>query len=346
MRANFEQVGSSFFLTAGRNQFRSLWVRDFCFSVPALLEMKEEKLVRDQLDLIWSHQNSEGLIPRGLDSMSPKLRVVRALLKRESEPLVMPLRPEYFGEHGTIAIDSCLLMIWASVCYAERASDGQAWLKSKKHAIETTLNYLLRFEDHGLLVQPKYSDWQDSVKRKGKTSYVNLWWWWSLRVAEKYGWAFKGLPRAKDVEHEFRKIFLRDGLYRSLSVGPWISLDTNLLMIYLDLEKDPQDLWSRVKELPSYCTSPNYPSHMVSFFTRASSYRHYHDETLWTWLLGLRLVIAQKMEDREAYEIFRVSLEQELLDEPGIPELMQHKNWLLPCERPFSWGSAWIYLGT
>lgn len=130
LRANFEQVGSSFFLTAGRNQFRSLWVRDFCFSVPALLAMDETPLVRDQLDLIWSHQNEAGLFPRGLDSMSPKLRVLRAVCKLQSRP-----------------------------------------------SITKALQYLLGFEDRGLLLQPKFSDWQDSVRRKGKTSFVNLWWW-------------------------------------------------------------------------------------------------------------------------------------------------------------------------
>lgn len=344
LRANFEQVGSSFFLTAGRNQFRSLWVRDFCFSVPALLAMGESKLVRDQLDLIWSHQNEAGLLPRGLDSMSPKLRVVRAVLKLQSRPLEMPLEAEYKGEHGTIALDSCLLTIWASFLYAEHTQD-QAWLEQLRPVINKTLQYLLGYEDRGLLLQPKFSDWQDSVRRKGKTAFVNLWWWWVLREIEGRGWQFRGLPLAEDVEHEFKRTFLRDGHYRSLAVGPWVSLDVNLLMIYLGLEKDPKALWEIVKELPPMCTSPNYPSHMVSFFTRMSGYRHYHDETLWTWLLGLRLVVAKQVQDEIAYKIFRRSLEQELSGEEFVPELLRELSLLLESESPFSWGAAWIYLG-
>lgn len=345
LRANFEQVGSSFFLTAGRNQFRSLWVRDFCLCVPALLEMGELQLVRDQLNLIWSHQDTEGLLPRGLDSISPKLRVMRAVLKLQSRPLEMPLEPEYKGEHGTIAIDSCLLTIWASFVYAERVSDS-AWLEQLRPLINKGLQYLLGYEDRGLLLQPKFSDWQDSVRRKGKTAFVNLWWWWILREIEKHGWAFRGLPLSKDVEREFRASFLRDGQYRSLTMGPWVSLDVNLLMIYLGLEKDPQSLWEIVKERPPQCTSPNYPSHMVSFFTRVSGYRHYHDETLWTWLLGLRLVVAKKMQDEIAYQSFRRSLEQELSGEEFVPELLRELSLLLESERPFSWGAAWIYLGS
>ena len=82
LKANIISTSEGPMLAAGHSHFRTLWTRDFCFSVPGLLLIGERDLARRQLELIWKHQRKDGLLPRGIDVMAPQLRVIMSLLKR------------------------------------------------------------------------------------------------------------------------------------------------------------------------------------------------------------------------------------------------------------------------
>ncbi|RYZ97831.1 MAG: hypothetical protein EOP11_21490, partial [Proteobacteria bacterium] len=107
IEANLVETEKGLFLTAGGNQFRTLWTRDFCFSVPGLLAAGWRDLVERQLGLILSFAEFSQL-PRGIDPLNPKLRVVWGTAFRFLPPpfanaYAKPLKAEYLGEHGTPA---------------------------------------------------------------------------------------------------------------------------------------------------------------------------------------------------------------------------------------------------
>ncbi len=76
LRKNMIKTPEGLLLAAGGHQFRTLWVRDFCYSVPGLLQMGQADLVEKQIRFIVRYKCEDGLLPRGFDVLSPKLRVL------------------------------------------------------------------------------------------------------------------------------------------------------------------------------------------------------------------------------------------------------------------------------
>ena len=181
LRSNIRSKTGQNFLVAGANQFQTLWVRDFCFSVPALILIGESNLAEQVLDHICLFKDKEGFLPRGLDFIDPKIRVVcatfgisQAILPKSLRGSIKSfgnfigskkLRPEWTGEHGTNAFDSNVLV---ALSYLQL------------NIPEKALPLLEVYNKHltnGLLRQDGYSDWQDSAKRTGVRLYLNCLAW-------------------------------------------------------------------------------------------------------------------------------------------------------------------------
>jgi glycogen debranching enzyme len=170
IEANILKYPEASFVTAGGNQFKTLWVRDFCYSVPGLLALEYSSLVKKQLQLILQYRHQNGFLPRGLDVMAPQLRVVLNLLFKKLSFYNYPenhndfksrITPEYFGEHKTVAFDSNILFVLAYLKYAEKTSDHFI----SPDALLDLLNVYQSYYSDGFFVQPPFSDWQDSACR-------------------------------------------------------------------------------------------------------------------------------------------------------------------------------------
>lgn len=88
-----------------------------------------------------------------------------------------PLISEYLGEHGTPAFDSNILTVLGALQYADKSGDMQWFDSQKENILKAYKFYDDKFSKKELIKQPKYSDWQDSVSRKGHTFYVNFLYW-------------------------------------------------------------------------------------------------------------------------------------------------------------------------
>lgn len=84
LEANIVSLPQGEFLAAGTHQFGSLWTRDFCFSVPALLTLQKFSLVKNHLNYLITHRRSDGLVSIYADSMNPMLRVVTGSVNHEA----------------------------------------------------------------------------------------------------------------------------------------------------------------------------------------------------------------------------------------------------------------------
>lgn len=88
-----------------------------------------------------------------------------------------PLLPEYIGEHGTPALDSNALTVIGAIQYYQKTNDVR-WLQFHTEQMKKALEfYAPYFSRRGLIRQPRYSDWQDSVQRSGHSFYVNFLYW-------------------------------------------------------------------------------------------------------------------------------------------------------------------------
>ncbi len=366
LTGNIVEHSTGKYLSAGQHQFRSFWTRDFCWSVPGLLAIGRADVVRDHLGLLLKSMHpDDGLVPRAIDSINPKIRVVRATLAyafgiehQQSAP-TKELRPEYKEQNGHACIDGNLLTILATLAYVDATGD-HAFLTDNTDALQRALAFYENRRDGQLVVQPGFSDWQDSVKREGKTFYTNV--LWSVTLSELARRGLFGITeqRASDTRAAVHEAFFDSttGLYKSLEKGPQISMDGNLLAIDLGFSKgtDAQrlyaamkvhPLWSAANGMPGVVTMPDYPWASRNWTVRLVGLGHYHDRLAWSWITAMSAKVASRMGDQPEAERILDGLESLIARDQTVAEIYEPKRtmkpwerWLYQSERPFSWGAA------
>lgn len=390
---NLHKIEGKSYLLAGPHQFASLWTRDFCHSISALLKMNLPHVVYDHLNLLMQLQNHEGLIPRIIDHLRPEVRVIKNCLHqftasvKPPPPPQTPLNAYYHDEHGSKAIDSNLLYILGCLDYLEFIKNKSTLPnfppgKLKKSLSKALLYYQIHIDPQdGLLRQSSFSDWQDSVRRVGKTSYTNFLYLHTIQRLweyEKKDSSFlekTSIPLSEQkelLEKNIFKLFYNSdiGLFRSLTGREYYSLDANLMCLDFDLFSDQIDfkkLWSSIKkseliqikkshhlgitssQVLTPCTYPIYPFFWHSSASMISGIFNYHDQNIWSWLMAYTGVIAYKMKDAElALEIKR-QVSDLLVRDQTVNEVFANQENLTPLqtylyksEAPFSWGAAYI----
>jgi hypothetical protein len=373
LESNIVTLASGSYVRAGGTHFGSLWTRDFAWAVGGLLEIDRADVARNHLSALLSAMGRGGLIPRVLDSTPSWARVFIGMLTHKARPLRDPLKPEYRGEHNTIAIDSNLLVMRASLQYIRATGDLNFW---QEHLLRwpELMNFYSPYRWQGWIVQEAYGDWQDSVKREG-VSFLTNYLYWEVRqdliellgperVRAMFGFTVDEqdqlLQRLWDTFYSERA-----GLFRShLNTGELVSLDGNLLVLLRDdffpTEADRLHLYRNLKRsnlwsgqpLPGRASTPEYPRRWRSFNTRVVGLHHYHDTMVWTWLTGLSLKVAATMNDKVEVERILKELAPRLERDGGVTEiwvvdeeLSPFRSRLYRSENPFSWGAGLILEG-
>ena len=352
-------------VTAGGHQFRTLWVRDFCYSVPGLLAMGCDELVERQIRLIAKNIRN-GLVPRGLDEINPKVRVLRHTVLRflpslsDESKYSRPPKPEYLGEHGTPAFDSGLLLLRAAADFA--LLTGKA-LPLSPTEIQNLLSYYEAHWREELLWQPAFSDWQDSVRREGHILLTQLLYLDAVEKLKKLG--FKNLhEKAEPLQKQILKKFYRSdiGLFSENPDHNQFSLDSHTFLLTKSLllpELEKKLLYANLKQSPLWKSDPipgrpiypNHPMGSVSWTTKLIGLTHYHDECLWGWLIAEAVKTARQMGDlpeaeRISCAFAKLTSEQDFLGEiyaVSGEEIRPWKNFWYQSECPFTWTAAkWL----
>ncbi len=360
LEANLVQTSRGALFAAGGHQFRTLWVRDFCFSVPGLIAAGFTEIVEAQIQLFLSHLSPEGMAPRGLDVIDPKLRVLSATALRGLPERVHPrafdyqrneLRAEYLGEHGTPAFDSGLLLIRATRDFAQ--ATHRAFPISETH-----LDAIWKFYEPArspihpaLLHQPAFADWQDSARRQGLVLHTQLLHLQAAEWLEQSGLRNAGRrPSTSEIRDGISRQFapLASGLRPEFPDAQQVSLDSHALLIRENLLGGSSALWSALQDSP-WMTSPglpirpHYPRSEVSWTTQAVGLRHYHDGLKWGWIIAESAAICYSQGDRARGDQCLVALAKmedgrflsEVFDDRGRFDGIRYRS-----ESPFTWTAA------
>jgi len=351
------------FLFAGKSQFRSFWTRDFCFSIPALLMMGKPEVVRDHLLYLVENRDENNLIARLLFVNNFKLQIIaktglRKFFNKEGRVYDSnsKVHVSILGEHGTPSFDSNLLVILGLFSlYEDKGREFDFDINQHKDSILEMYVYYESYFSEGLITQPAYSDWQDSVKREGKTSYLHVLYWFVSKKISEYDF-FE--TKHDEVKTKIFDSFIdsETGLLISIMGKPNISLGTNLLALeygffenplekYTQLKKTP--LW-RADNLPGLATYPNYIKKNKSITTNWSGLEHYHDNMVWSWLIGKSIKVSKMMGDTKdaqtsIAQLYELVIRDETILEIYEPDtLNEFITTLYDAEHDFSWGSAAI----
>jgi glycogen debranching enzyme len=368
LRANIRSVDGEngrprSIVVAGGNQFGSAWTRDFCFAVGGLLKAGEHQAVRDTLDALLAHQRADGLLPRLLDSYSPFTRFARSLLGARI-PLKSPLHPNFVSDHFVRSVDSNALVVQAACRYAIEA-DRPAWAGLALTKLERAMAYYDRLEENGLVRQPPFSDWKDTVSaRRGAVFLTQLQIWAAHNALARL---YASLGRTRDAERSRSraaalarvadKAFWDEqrGFYRDTLSRPLLSCDSNLAAAawgFCTEERaarivraiDRAGLWTpwgpRAGE--------RYKASEKGWLARFAGVGGYQDDFVWLWITALGLRVLRRT-GRSALLDKTVRGVAALLDRDGAvsevydPETgAEVRSWLYRSEKPFSWSAGML----
>lgn len=367
LMTNLIRCSRGSYFRAGPNQFGSLWTRDFCHAVPGILALDSAKLnlaVRDHLSLLLNNlQIGTDLAPRMFDSFSSKARVAAhtifkpLALYKFIPPITDKLKPEYLSEHGTRALDSNILILRAAAAYLRKTND-LVFLKSHEPSFKRCLDFYQDKLQAGLVQQGKYEDWQDTAKRQGFSSYLNLLIYFTLRddlaVLQIKANTSSSSFKARIIEAFYDP---PSGLLRGISGKDQISLESNLFAIrhnFWDSCELSSAHWEKLKkhpllavDLPGRANFPDFPWHQISIPAHVVGLRHYHDALVWTWLVAESVSTAIAISDLEFAKTTLSRLQTTLNNAGGVCEILDisgkpFANCFYRSEQPFTWAAGKI----
>ena len=364
LQGNLVPTQAGTFFAAGGGQFRTLWLRDFCFSVPGLIAAGYEDVVSRQIRLYLDSIHPDGALPRGMDVIDPKARVVcQSILKGWPQKLLSglfdyqrnSLRAEYLGEHGTPAFDSGLLILRACRDFegltgtesplreADLVQIGEFYERARSTNASTN--------ESTLLSQPGFSDWQDSARREGRLLHTQLLQLQvSLWLEKKSLIQAAGFPTSARLSSEIQKAFtaLPSGLRRETSEGQQVALDSQALIVRENLLGEGTPTWTSLQssdlwKTPGRPIAPAYAVSEISWTTQGVGLRSYHDGLDWGWVVAEAASTSYSQGNHQLGDQLLTSLAawepSELLSEVysnGKP----FRTWLYRSENPFTWTAA------
>lgn len=357
LRKNIMTLPSGKFLTAGQNQFLTLWTRDFCHAVRGLIAIGEEDVAKNHLSYLLKSLREDGLVPRVVDNRMVQFRVAWQSFRKLCPVLPKlsfrePLIPQYIDEHGSNAFDSNVLVILACL----QLDDD--FFRSHENEIRKVWNWYDDKFHHGLILQTPFADWQDTTKREGKTFLMNLLYFLAATRLKQKGWEIN--INLDEYKFLIKKTFFDGRLFLSQLGYPQVSIEGNLFALETDEflnQAERESLWKELKAHPiisidgaiGRCSYPDWPSDDLAWHIKLANLKRYHGSLSWSWLMGLGLHVARVMNDPEMMKLQFQHISNILVRDGEVYEVYDpdHKflpwgSWLIKSEHPFAWGSGYL----
>jgi GH15 family glucan-1,4-alpha-glucosidase len=352
-------------LNAGYRNFRESWARDFAFATYGLLALEQYDTVKDTLEAYLWHQTDDGKLPVKLHSIDMVTRFFHSFFERE-QPVQKTLRPKYITGHGTTSLDGQALLVIAAQNYARQAKDVE-FLRRHWSQLKLAMQWIQSYRkepNDPLLYQFAYSDWADSIARRGRVLYTNVVYWKALasmaeaaasmdvnQQAEFYA------GEAKRVSDAIQAQFWREdlGYYVTSASLSQLSSAGNLLAIAWDLATPTQAqrilnvmAEARMAEpVPTQVSYPPYPPSLVAIENRLSGMGNYHTHAAWLWIGAWHVIALIKAERiKEAQQtIHRITelivKERQLNEAHGLDARPLSSLWY-KSESPLTWNAGMV----
>jgi glycogen debranching enzyme len=346
------------FLRAGANQFGSFWTRDFCFSVPALLTLNKNELVKNHLNFLIKNRRKDGLVPIYADSIHPMKRVISEAINRLlgthiGYKINKNIKPYYSANGSYPTIDANIMVLKAAYDYYQESGD-EIWWQENQDNFSEIYKYYNNLKNDELISQGEFSDWQDSAKRKGKTFFTNI-----LYLDVSRSFQFLNTNQLDHLAQKIHDTFYdeKTGLYFSVQGHPYISLDGILWAIDKKLLPNTELLYERLKihklwtqyAYPGFNTYPSYPKNWLVSQVKLVGLGEYHSNLTWSWLMAFSARVAYEQGDYEEGKRISDGMKAMITRDKVVGEIYHSDNHYRPfwsklyrSESPFSWGSAFV----
>jgi GH15 family glucan-1,4-alpha-glucosidase len=350
-------------LCAGRRNFREPWARDLSFASFGLVELGEYQVVRESLEAFLINQRPSGQFPIKVRSNGVFNRFLHSLFRRE-QPILAPLQPKYMSGHGTVSLDGNALLVVASLNYAARSGDDQ-FLADHWPALKQAWLWLQGYaREDGLLEQAAYSDWADTIARKGRVLYTNIAYWKALNdMAQSAAHLGEKVDEAHFSSEAARLGSLINAYFWSDDLGYYITSEGfenlssggNLLAIAWGLASPDQanailahmDRFDMANPIPTKPVYPPYPNRFIALENRLGRIGFYHTNAAWLWLGAWHVIaLSQARRFKEAQEymdrISEVIVRDGAVHEVFAPDGRYINGFWYNSEAPFTWSAGMV----
>lgn len=352
-------------LNAGYRNFRESWARDFGFATYGLLALEQFSTVKDTLEAYLWHQADDGKFPVKLHSMDVATRFFHSLLERE-QPIQQMLKPKYITGHGTSSLDGQALLVIAAQNYAREAKDIE-FLQRHWSQFKLAIQWLQLHRKEPadpLLYQFAYSDWADSVARRGRIHYTNVVYWKALTCMAEAAASLNINQQAEFYTAEAERVssaiqthFWREdlGYYVTSARLNQLSSDGNLLAIAWNLAT-PEQAESILKVMaaarmaepvPTQVAFPPYPRTLIAIENRLGGIANYHTDAAWLWIGAWHVIALTKVDHMEEAQklINRITeliiKERQLNEAHGLDGKPLSSIWY-KSESPLTWNAGMV----
>lgn len=351
-------------LNAGMRNFREPWARDFGFASYGLLSLEEFKVTRETLDAFFHFQRRDGQFPIKVHSTNVFVRTITSILNRP-QLTAAPLRPKYLSGHGSLSPDGNALLVSAAVNYSRYSKDVQ-FLRACWPQLKLAIQWLGSLAPHAdqLISQGPYSDWADTIARKGKVLYTNVVYWKALDdLASAAEWLGESRDqvdfrnKANLVSQSVQNLFWDSQKRYYVTSEEFDNLDTsaNLLAIIwgCSSSENSHAILDKIVEfgletpVPTKPVNSGYPKIRIGLEARIGGFPHYHVDAAWLWIGALHAVALTHMgRAREAGEILgrlaHVIVRDKTIHEVYETSGQPFSNFFYKSEAPLTWSAGLI----
>lgn len=351
-------------LCAGSRNFREPWARDFGFASFGLVELGEFQAVRETLEVFLLNQKSSGQFPVKVHSTNFVDRYLHSLFKRQ-QPISAPIKPKYITAHNTISPDGNALLIIALLNYAQRSGDAN-FARQHWEALKRAVFWFEEQEKEadGLIHQPPYADWADSVARSGRVLYTNVLYWKAMRdladAAQRYGMT-EDQPylqrKAEKIKASINAHFWRAnlGYYITSQYFDNLSSSGNLLAVSWGLAApaqahsilDKMNGFDMANPVPTQVVHRAYPDKFIAIENRLGGIANYHTSAAWLWLGAWHVIALTRMERLDEARallrrIARVIVRDGAVHEVYAPDGNYLSTFWYTSEAPLTWSAGMV----
>lgn len=342
-------------ILAGKHHFTDYWARDAFFAALGSLTIGDRQIVTSLVDLFFSYQRPDGLIPyilrRGPVSLNKYLG--------KPTPVYPSPRPVYrLRSVGQPVLDGTTL----AVLFA-------ALTQRKKHlpAIRVALQYLKNQEKNGLLWDGPMAEWNDMMWKWGNLLYTNIIYWY---LYDRLSAWIQPLDPAwgRELHRHQTEIAqaLRNRLWNGRFFADWYDYKRqdflypfgNCLAIAWGLTT-PAESAAILAEVDRTRISfgiesnfPKYPWWRVDLFNRLVGMSDYQNQSLIWWQpVTSYLKALSKLGHHTTYNNLLSQISAQVVHDGTVYECYERdgqpvQRFTYTSEHPFAWGAGMILWAT
>ncbi len=346
-------------ILAGMHHFDDYWARDSFFAGLGCMEIKDYEIVKKNMTLFISYMSREGQIPLRVGKNTAEIFLSFIGVKGWRR------KPIYTIDKSRCPpVDQNSLLLACASEYMKKTHDKK-FLSENIEKLEKTMDWnLLNDSDNDLLIEEaEYSNWADSIRKRGTVLYTNVCHCHAIRCLSELFMIAGNKKNGAYYNNLFEKTKERinDVFWRGNHYIDWIdeskeydyfSTDGNMLAVLWGIADNAMakqivqcsDSFG-INDVPSGCVYPPYPSFLVSKEIRLIGLKDYHNGLSWLWL-GAICALAKNMlgKEEEAKNILgkisnmicRDNDVFEVYEKKGMPV----RRGIYKAEHPFAWNAG------